>query len=43
MMGYLVDDIAERLASRQEGDGWQVRLSSVSKASLGLIVDLTGN
>jgi len=43
MMGYLVDDIAERLASRQEGDGWQVRRSSVSKASPGLIVDLTGN
>ena len=43
MMGYLVDDIAERLASRQEGDGWQVRWSSVSKATPGLTVNLTGN
>jgi len=25
MMGYFVDDIAERLTLHQEGDGWQVR------------------
>ena len=43
MMGYLVDDIAERLASRQEGDGWQVRWSAVGKASPRLTVALTGN
>ena len=43
MMGYLVDNIAERLASRQEGDGWQVHWSSVSKVSPRLNVDLTGN
>ena len=43
MMGYLVDNIAERLASRQEGDGWQVHWSPVSKVSPRLNVDLTGN